>query len=631
MLLNSPIKKGSVAVCHDLLMAGLSFILALYLRLGENFAQSDSYRLPGLFFFISCCALSFLLFRTYRRSWRYTSSHDLTTLTKAATFSILLFLVVMFLFNRLADMPRSLMFINWFVLMALLGAPRYAYRILRDRTFTLGREVIPDERKIAVLLAGANNFAELFLRETVGNPYANYRIVGIVDNDPGKKSQYIRGVQVLGTLEETARIIQSLQKKGNAPQKIIIAPDLLQGAEVDHLLKVAEEHGLTLSRLPRLTDFSQTEASGIPLRPIALEDLLGRPQKALDRASMRTLIRGRKVLVTGAGGTIGGELARQIAGYEPARLTLLDSSEYSLYSITTEMEEKFPETPHRSVIGDIRNTTLLENLFAEEKQELVFHAAALKHVPLSESNACEASLTNVIGTKQLAEACVQAGVKLMVMISTDKAVHPSNVMGATKRLAERYIQAFGQSKKTGRTRFVTLRFGNVLGSTGSVIPLFQRQLAQGGPLTVTHKDITRYFMTVREAVELVLQAASISAAQSDSGSPVYVLDMGKPVRINDLAEQLIRLAGRKPHQDIAIEYTGLRPGEKLYEELFYKEENPQPTERPGILLASAMDGSLPEITKAVKKLEALATDYQESEVIALLKKILPEFQHSGKG
>ena len=341
---------------------------------------------------------------------------------------------------------------------------------------------------------------------------------------------------------------------------------------VDH----ASALGLALARMPRVTELQPGVTDELQIRPVAIEDLLGRPQRVLDRLAMGDLIRGRRVLVTGAGGTIGSELVRQIAASAPAHLTLFDASEYQLYLTDLDLSERHAELPRSACLGDVRDRKRLDEVMAEARPELVFHAAAYKHVPMIEANAVEGVLTNVIGTRNLAEVCQAAGVKAMVMISTDKAVHPTSIMGATKRLAECICQALDiQARRDGSngTRFVTVRFGNVLGSTGSVVPLFHRQLQAGGPLTVnSHKDVERFFMTVREAVELVLQASALGTAADaaiEQGG-IFVLEMGEPVKIADLARQMIRLAGLIPDQDVKIEYVGLRPGEKLYEELFHE-------------------------------------------------------------
>jgi O-antigen biosynthesis protein WbqV len=399
---------------------------------------------------------------------------------------------------------------------------------------------------------------------------------------------------------------------------------------VRRLFELSETLALPLARLPRLTDFRRG-AERLDVRPIAIEDLLGRPQTPLDRPAMAALVGGRRVLITGAGGTIGGELARQVAALGPAQLALLDSAEFALYAIDLELGEQFPELARRAILGDVRDRKQLGALLSELAPELVFHAAALKHVPMSEANPEEAILTNAIGTRNVSELCRDAGVSAMVMISTDKAVNPTSVMGATKRLAEAWCQTLDLAERrrrqqgTSSTRYVTVRFGNVLGSTGSVVPLFQRQLARGGPLTVTHPDITRYFMTVREAVELVLQATTLGMADADAGGQIYVLDMGEPVRIVELARQMIRLAGLRPERDIQIAFTGLRPGEKLHEELFHEGEALVETAAAGIRLAHprTVDGAV--LARAFDELEAAARARRSADALAQLAHLVPEF------
>jgi len=358
---------------------------------------------------------------------------------------------------------------------------------------------------------------------------------------------------------------------------------------------------------------------------VAIEDLLGRPQAVLDRESMRRLIEGRRVLVTGAGGTIGSELVRQVAALGPRRLTLFDSSEYQLYSIDREILEAHPDLPREAIIGDVRDAALIGETIREARPELVFHAAALKHVPIVEAHPIEGVLTNTLGTRNVGEACRAHGVATMVLISTDKAVNPGNVMGATKRAAEMICQALdlAEAQPAGGTRFVTVRFGNVLGSTGSVVPLLQSQLARGGPLTVTDREITRYFMTVREAVELVLQAAALAQEDAVRGR-IFVLDMGEPVKIVDLARQMIRLAGLKADEDVRIEFIGLRPGEKLHEELFYADEALAPTRIPSIRLASARGLDATALAPLLDALGEAARSRRTERMLEVLARLVPE-------
>lgn len=613
------IKRSHIAAAHDILMAGASFIASLYLRLGSD-VDNYTFLLEGTLVF---CLLSFGVFsglRLYRGVWRYASIQDLLAITRAVTLVILCFFPLMFLLNRLEGMPRSLFFINWLVLIALLGGPRFLYRLLKDHH-------LPglDDARIPVLLAGISSNAELFLRETSRKGASDYRVVGVLDDDKNKIGREIYNIPIFGDFSSIKETVEKLKIKGVAPQKILITSDHINGEPVQRILEIADQLGLSVARLPRLSEFKSNVDEPITLRPLALEDLLGRPQNALDRASMQALIEGKRVLVTGAGGTIGSELVRQIAGYAPMAITLVDSSEFNLYQIDKELEETAPALSRVVKLADVRDKMLLRRIFAEVKPSIVFHAAALKHVPLMEDNCTEAVLTNVLGTKNIADCCVAQGVSEMVLISTDKAVNPTNVMGTTKRIAECYTQALGQSG-VGTTQFVTVRFGNVLGSSGSVIPLFQRQLAKGGPITVTHPDIERYFMTVREAVELVLQASALARKDAAKQSSIFVLDMGKPVRIKDLASQIIRLAGLREGVDIAITYTGLRPGEKLHEELFHTSETLQKTQYENILLASSRPIAIEELNHALEGLFAVGHEGNDSAVRQELKRLVPEFQ-----
>ena len=411
------------------------------------------------------------------------------------------------------------------------------------------------------------------------------------------------------------------------------ATGMRNDAATQQMLQTAERLGLTAACLPRLTDFRDTPKDGeIDLQPIALEDLLGRPQAPLDRDAISRLIAGRRILITGAGGTIGSELTRQIAALRPVELTLLDFSEFNLYSIEIELRERHPSLRIRAVLCNIRDRERVMQLFAAHRPELVFHAAALKHVPMVELNKGQGVQTNVLGTRNVADAASRYGARAMVQVSTDKAVNPTNVMGASKRLAEFYCQALDvainpeRDREQPSPRFMTVRFGNVLGSSGSVVPLFQRQLARGGPLTVTHPDIKRYFMTVREAVELILQASAHGLQHPEERGQIFVLDMGEPIKIVDVARQMIRLAGLRPDQDVEITFTGLRPGEKLYEELFDRDERRLPAVVDGVLVAASQPINL-EILRRVFD-ELLAASLREDDVALqhLIQHLLPGYQ-----
>jgi O-antigen biosynthesis protein WbqV len=576
-----------MAFAHDTVMAGLAFVLAMYLRVGaEAFGVYRGPLVSGLPIFVIAAAASFRLLGLYRGLWRFASSRDLISVGRAVVLALLIFVPVMFLTNRLTLFPRQVVLIVGLVLLVLLAGPRLLYRAVKDRYAGGKRE---PARRIPVLLIGAGDGAALFIRAVAGNPAYPYRVVGVLDDQNlGLSGRRIGGVTILGHVDALPAIIDRLDRHGDRPQRLIVTRPAaeLDGAAMRRLVDRAQPFGLSISRLPNLTEFRDAVADGkLQLQPVALVDLLGRPQVLHDATALRTLIAGRRVLITGAGGTIGGELTRQLAALGPARLALVEHGEFALYTIGQAIGVDHKTLDLATHLGDIRDRARMMALFQAERPEIVFHAAALKHLPLAEINVSECVLTNAIGTRNVADAAFAAGARAMVMISTDKAVNPSSVMGLTKRIAEAYCQALDMEGARA-TRFVTVRFGNVLGSTGSVVPLFERQLAAGGPLTVTHPDVERYFMTCAEAVQLVLQAAAHSAVADEGRGGIFVLDMGEPVKIVDLARQMIRLAGLEPDRDIAIAFTGLRPGEKLTEILSDDDEPLQPSAIAGIRIAT---------------------------------------------
>jgi len=646
-------RRALLAFLHDVAMAALSFALALFLRLGEAVVQYEP-QLMVLYgaVFTGVAAVVFLVTGLYRGIWRYASLPDLFNIARAATLTELIFLPVMFVLTRLETLPRSTFLIGWLVLIALLGGPRLAYRLFKDRGFDHIVDRGPKGHRgqsVPVLLISTKEGADTFVRETVRDRNAVYRVVGMLSDTPSRVGRQIYGVPILGTIDALESVVADLDRRGRRPQKLVLAAQNLGGAEIRRLLDRADSLAIPLARLPRLTEFRQDledplRAAWESTRPIAIEDLLGRPQAVLDRDAMARLIGGRRILVTGAGGTIGSELARQIAVLGPARLILVDNGEFLLYSINSELGERYPELAVRPVLGDVRDRGRIESIIIGEDPQIVFHAAALKHVHIVEAHPIEGVLTNVIGTRNVAEAARAHGVGLVVMISTDKAVNPASVMGATKRLAERFCQALDLAEARRPaipvvgaigTRFVTVRFGNVLGSTGSVVPLFTRQLAAGGPLTVTHPEVSRFFMTVREAVELVLEASSAppapdqAAADGAARGKIFVLDMGEPVRIVDLARQMIRLAGLRPERDIEIRFIGLRPGEKLQEALFHAAEAPVPTKNPALRLAAPRTADYAVMARSIDELEEQARTGHEERVLALLERLVPEYRRAG--
>jgi len=616
-----PNSRATIAFAHDVIMVALSFGLSMGLRLNFQFdAFYVQALLPGTLLFVCLAIVVFLSMRLYRGIWRYASMNDLVALFKAVSVLIFVFGLISLVLFRIEGLPRSVPIINWFVLMAMLGGPRFAYRLFKDRALNTQQV-----SQVPVLLVGAGDEAELFIRATQRAKNATYRPIGILSESRNRVGRLIHGVNVLGTLGEIESVIGQLAGT-ERPQRLVLTKDAFKGTEVRDLLEIAERLGMSLARMPRVHDLKSGTQDEVRIRPIAIEDLLGRPQQPLDREAMAALVKNKRVLITGAGGSIGSELVRQVANIGPAELVLVENSEFALYQIDREMIECAPDVTRHAVIADVRTRERIDQVFAHYKPELVFHAAALKHVPLVEDNPFEGILTNAFGTRNIADACEAADVAVMVMISTDKAVNPTNIMGATKRIAETYVQALDLRRGPQEgTRFVTVRFGNVLGSTGSVVPLFQRQLNAGGPLTVTHPDMTRYFMTIREAVELVLQASSLGVNDHQNDGKIFVLDMGEPIKIVELARQMIRLANLKPDEDIDIQFTGTRPGEKLFEEIFHGSEPPVSTQSPGILLASPRIQDMEKVTQALDLMKEAATREDREQLMTGLKALVPEY------
>ncbi len=602
----SPLNPRTLfAFLHDLLVSAAAWLAAYWLRFNlhipDDFLHSA---LTHLSWVVPVQALTFWRFGLYRGIWRFASLNDLRRIVLATLTTTLFIALILVLVKPTEVVPRSVLLLYPMLLVFVMGGNRLAYRAWKEHRMSLSLL----SKREPLLVLGAGSAAEGLIRELSRS--TEWRVVGLLDDAPRKQGRDIHGFPVLGPIDSVKRHTEKL----GVTHAVIAMPGATHKAR-SHAVDLCSAAGLNVLTVPAIADLVSGRVSVSSLRKIELDDLLGRDPVKLDESGLTQLIRGQTVLVTGAGGSIGSELARQLARFAPARLVLLDHSEFALYQIEQEFVRSHPQMACRFVIADVKETRLMEQVMQTYLPAIVFHAAAYKHVPLMEQeNAWQAARNNIMGTLTTARAAQAHGVIKFVLISTDKAVNPTNVMGATKRVAEQVCQAL----QNGTTQFVSVRFGNVLGSSGSVIPKFQQQIAAGRPLTVTHPDITRYFMTIPEACQLVLQAGLMG-----KGGEIFVLDMGEPVRIVDLARQMIRLSGQ-PENEIPIEYTGLRPGEKLYEEVLADEESTLPTPHPKLRVAQARQAA----GELVSELEAwfhTGEPKSESTVKKTLKDWVPEY------
>lgn len=635
------VQKYPALYVADLGSAGIALAVALLLRYGFTELSARPETASVLLWsgaqYLAICAFIFPLSGLYSRNWKYGSISDLLIILRAVLLTSLLLISLLFFSTRLIDMPRTVVPMQSLLLIAFLAAARLSFRaeeITQARPgFKNGRSKgAGDDHRVPLLLVGAGDAAELYLRALARDPNATHVPVACLDKNADQLGMSLRGVPIAGRIEDFEQVVAELQQLDKRPRHVVFteAPANFGEAASDELLRSAERLGIAVSRLSQMTELKRAKGDNpYELRSIELTDLLERPQAALDREAIARLVRGRRVLITGAGGSIGSELTSQVAACEPAEIVLVDNTEYNLYAIDMTLNETFPEVSRWSYLCSVRRSQRVEEIFERHRPELVFHAAALKHVPMVQLNPREGVLTNVIGTMNVANAAKKFGTLAMVQVSTDKVVNSTSVMGATKRLAELYCQALDlHGLETGKgPRFMTVRFGNVLGSSGSLIPLFERQLARGGPLTVTDPCMTRFFMTIREAVELTLQASAYGFEKQLGQGEIFVLDMGEPVKIIDIARRMIRLAGFTPDKEIKIKIIGCRPGEKLYEELFDETDKRITSPVPGVLGAVPEPIPLPTLRDAFARLQRNAERGNDAAVVAVMRELLPRYEH----
>ena len=599
--------RRSILFFLDIILITLAYFLTFELRF-EFFVPSVFIELlkSTFIYIVIIKIILYTVFGLYNSLWRYVSIDELFKLIIATTLGN----VIIYLFNIgfALNIPRSIILIDWIITIFLTGGLRLSYRVVRRAYQSINRDEDDLQR---VMIIGAGDAGSMIVRELKNLTNIHYKPVVIVDDDPMKHNSTLYGVPIRKGMDDIPNLVSEYNIN-----EIIVAIPSLGREKLAQIVKIAQTTHCKVKTLPGINEIINDQVSIKNVRDVSIEDLLGREEIKLKIDEISSYLENRIVLVTGAGGSIGSELCRQIIKFKPRKLVLLDIYENSVYDLQQELLHLYQDLDLEVVIASVRDKDRILDVFKNYKPEIVFHAAAHKHVPLMENNPQEAIKNNIFGTLKVAQCAHEISVKRFVLISTDKAVNPTNVMGATKRVAELIIQAMNQISDT---EFVAVRFGNVLGSNGSVIPLFKRQIAYGGPITITHPDITRYFMTIPEAARLVLQAGAIAA-----GGEIFVLDMGKPVKIIDLAKQLIMLSGLEPDVDISIVYTGIRPGEKLYEELLLSEEGTSETKQKGIFIAKPSTIDFEELMQKIMMFEA---DIEtKTDIIEHLKVLVPTYK-----
>jgi FlaA1/EpsC-like NDP-sugar epimerase len=601
----SKLYKKSRLIIVDLFLINLALFFSFMLRFDGYWINSFSPTYLIVISFISGIILYFS--NLYNKMWKYASIAELRSVIKVATLINLVFVIYIFFFQL--SFPRSILIINGILDVFFLGGLRFGLRILKDHLINQKRLGV----KKNVLIVGAGDAAEMIVREMNKHPELNKEIVALVDDNPKKIGLEIHRREVMGDRNK----IPTLIDKYNIDEVIIAIPSA-DGNQIKEIYELSNRDGVEVNIVPGVFEILKGNVNLSQIREVKVEDLLRRDQVDLNTNEISSYVSNRIVMVTGGAGSIGSELCRQIARYDPEKLIILDINENDTYFLERELRDKHPELNLIPIIGSIRDRDKLVQTFKYYRPEVVFHAAAHKHVPLMEHNPEEAIKNNILGTKNVADIATDFNVRRFVLVSTDKAVNPTNVMGASKRVAEKIIQ---QYSKNSKTKFMAVRFGNVLGSNGSVIPIFKKQIADGGPVTVTHQEVTRYFMTIPEAVQLVIQAGSLG-----NGGEVFVLDMGEPVKIMELAENLIELSGLKVGYDIGIEIVGLRPGEKLYEELLNDNEDNMETKHERIFIANLHKIDANELYKSLNRLSNLIDKGKVSTLIKELETIVKTYK-----
>ena len=602
--MNNFILKRLFAILIQSVLIIFAYILSFYLRF--------EFSIPSLYLLVLVKTLPLLIiikiivfyyFALLSGAWRYTGIYELWRLLKALSLSTIIFILATVFIYGLQRFPRSVFILDWILSLILIGGARFLSRSSRE----IFRHPSRIKNKKTIII-GAGEAGIMVLRECRSNPNMGAEIIGFIDDDPAKRGLHIQDIKVLGTRYDLPKVIEKYKI-----EEVIIAIPSAKGQDIRSILSHCEIPGIKIKIVPYLHKIIGGELELRP-RQVKPEDLLGREIVKIEENEIASYIHGKRILVTGAGGSIGSEICRQIAGFLPEQIISFDHNENDVYFLEVEFKTKYPKVNFETIIGDINDVSLLKYTFSHYKPHIVFHSAAFKHVPLMEENPVAAIKNNVIGSRKLIYTANHYKVEKFILISTDKAVNPTSIMGMTKRIAEMILQA---KAKNSRTKFIAVRFGNVIGSSGSVVPLFKKQIEEGGPITVTHPEAKRYFMSVKEAVSLVLQAGAIG-----KGGEIFILDMGEQIKIIDIAKNLIALSGLKLDKDILIDFIGLRPGEKLSEEILLNIEKDKVTKHDKIYITQPSDFDSAKLHRQIKELEQLSTIMDKDKIISKIKEII---------
>jgi len=618
-------KKIFVLILIDIVLLAISYLLANVVRFDAKIGASELMVIKQTIVpIILCKMVVFYFFNLYRGMWRYVGIVDLFNVIKAVAVSFVIIVTVILMFSRFQGFSRSVFVIDAVFSLILIAGIRLVIRLLLSNSiFSLNKQDINSNGHKKLIIIGAGDAGEKVVREIYDNPRMKYRVVGFVDDDENKSGKQIHGIKILGRINELKEVVNN-----KSVDEILIAMPSMVGKEMRRIVEICELTKIPYKTLPGMGEIIDGKVSIKTIRDVSYKDLLGRHSVQLENDKISDFLKNKCVLITGAGGSIGSEFCRQICKHGPSLVVLFDAGESNLYSIQMELKHVVTYLKYRTVLGRIQDKGLVDEVFRKYKPDVVFHAAAYKHVPLVERNPWEAVSSNIVGTNTLVKAAIAHKVGRFVLVSTDKAVRPTNVMGASKRITEKIVQFH----PSGPTKFMAVRFGNVIGSSGSVIPLYRNQIAKGGPVTVTHPEITRFFMTIEEASQLILQAFTMG-----EGGEIFILEMGTPIKILDMARDMIRLSGKEPDRDIEIKFIGLRPGEKLYEELITEGEGIVKTGHEKILVLKSnvpTGGKTPHepdinslscLEEKIRELKALADLHDAKGIKKKMKELVPEY------